>query len=156
MLIFRQKRELDQLVQYEVKRAQIQSKAEAKLEKQEERAQAQVRLREEKEKAWREALREQELKRLAAEKEEEANVKVSERVRTVAGTVLYSNDTCDNPLAAWLNLVGRWCPRGFGKVPSCGVRHAPFAVWACGIPHYRHDPGTVQEGARVPCQGAQP
>ena len=34
----RQKRELDQLVEYEVRRSQIQAKAEAKLAKQEERA----------------------------------------------------------------------------------------------------------------------
>ena len=78
--VCRQARELDQLVDYEVKRAQIQSKAEAKLAQQEARAAEQRAQREEKEKAWREALREQELKRLAAEKEEEAAIKVAERV----------------------------------------------------------------------------
>jgi phage/plasmid primase-like uncharacterized protein len=77
----RQKRELDQLVEYEVKRAQIQAKAEAKLEKQEERAQAQREAREQKEAAWRAALRDQELKRLAAEKEEEAVNKAADQAR---------------------------------------------------------------------------
>ena len=77
----RQKRELDQLVEYEVKRAQIQAKAEAKLAKQEERAEEQRRAREEKEKAWRVALREQELKRLAAEREEEAANKRADQAR---------------------------------------------------------------------------
>jgi hypothetical protein len=76
----RQKRELDQLVEYEVKRTQIQAKAEAKLAKQEERAAAQLQQKEAKEKAWRDALREQELQRLAAEKEEEAAIKAEEKV----------------------------------------------------------------------------
>ena len=76
---FRQQRELDQLVEYEVKRAQIHAKAEAKLAKQEARARERFAAKQEKEKAWREALRNQELKRLAAEKEEEEKVKVADK-----------------------------------------------------------------------------
>jgi DNA-binding Xre family transcriptional regulator len=74
---------LDKLVEYEVKRNQIQARAEAKLAKQEERAAEQLKRKEAKEKAWRDALREQELKRLAKEKEEEAKIKETEKVCTL-------------------------------------------------------------------------
>eukprot|EP00892_Ulva_mutabilis_P002008 jgi/Ulvmu1/11808/UM080_0019.1 len=77
----RQQRELDQLVEYEVKRAQIHAKAEAKLAKQEARAKELFEAKQAKEKAWREALRNQELKRLAAEKEEEEKIKIADKER---------------------------------------------------------------------------
>lgn len=75
----RQQRELDQLVEYEVKRAQMQAKAEAKLTKQNERAQRLAQVKLEKEKAWRAALHTQELKRLANEKQEEEKTKRTDK-----------------------------------------------------------------------------
>lgn len=108
----RQKRELDQLVEYEVKRAQIQGKAEAKLAKQEERAEAQRRAREEKEKAWRIALREQELKRLAAEREEEA---ANKRADQVIGRVLCV-------------LVNACTHRPWAAMPDVALVHPPLRM----------------------------
>jgi hypothetical protein len=76
----RQERELNQLVEYEVKRSRIQAKAEAKIALQEDRAKEQAEMKAEKEKQWRAALRAQEMKRLAVEKEEEAKLKLAEKV----------------------------------------------------------------------------
>ena len=86
----RQQRELDQLVEYEVKRAQMQAKAEAKLAKQNERARKLAAAKVEKEKAWRAALRGQEINRLALEKEEEQKKKRADKARAWLIVVKYS------------------------------------------------------------------
>jgi hypothetical protein len=69
-------------VGYEVKRAQMQAKAKAKLEKQNERARQLAEAKLEKEKAWRTALRNQEMKRLAVVREEEEKTKRADKARS--------------------------------------------------------------------------
>ena len=88
-------------MEYEVKRAQMQAKAEAKLAKQNDRALRLAHVKLEKEKAWRAALRTQELKRLANEKEEEERTKKVDRV-CASGNVLGLDAPFDS---AWPNML---------------------------------------------------
>ena len=92
---------MDQLVEYEVKRAQMQAKAEAKLAKQNERARKLAAVKVEKEKAWRAALRGQEINRLALEKDEEQKKKRADKACVLVSSYKMlrrcCQDTCSHP-----------------------------------------------------------